>query len=357
MLVSTVAARLTPPAPGAASFWQRWVARRPRAEQTLTLGAVPLLTGLEGVFRSMKLTDVVCLWLNGSVAFLDTENNQGDLAVAFESARRPTGDGLESLRVLINRPADIHTIVDAHVSEGAEPTLTIGLCSRVPALRPRGGELAGAFLERIREVARTGEILRTAQHQHDELTKKLVSGLRRAGAMNVGSEPTRFSLVRPELEEMMWFRKLRFGRGLSAPRYRPAPARASGSGHRDPFSFFYFDPYHRIAEWALVDALHTGEYAGPNVAVCGTNGELLYNQSDAPGSGAHWLGKGVVTSALDGLTLVVADVVPHMDTLPKAVAARYRPDFVPDETTMTDPRLWEVHEDRGFTAAGFDVHG
>lgn len=357
MLVSTVAARLTPPAPVAGSFWQRWVERRPRAEQTLTLGPVPLLTGLEGVLRTLKLTDVVCLWLNGSVVFLDTENRQGDLAVAFQCARRPTGDGIKSLRVLINRPADIHTIVDAQVSGGAEPKLEIGLCSRVPALRPRAGELAGAFLERIREVARTGEMLRAAQHQHDELTKKLASGLRRAGATTVSGEPKRFSLVRPELEEMMWFRKLRFGGGLSAPRYRPAPARASGVGHRDPFSFFYFDPYHRVAEWALVDALHTGEYAGPDVAVCGTNGEFLYNQSDAGANGAQWLGKGVVTSALDGLTLVVGDVVPHLDSLPKAVAARYRPDFVPDETTMTDPRLWEVHADRGFTAVGFAVHG
>jgi hypothetical protein len=172
--------------------------------------------------------------------------------------------------------------------------------------------------------------------------------------------PTQLRWIRPDVEQMMWFRELRFGKAVSEPHYRPAPYEHRVSAYRDPFYFYFFDPYYGLLQWLLVDALTRDRYGGPEVIVVNSTREFLFDKRDAKRANAAWLGLDAVRTTAGGLGLSLGNWIPDpKEVLPSALAQSYRADFVEDTVDKQDPAQWNVHDDDaqfvGFDGVGYSL--
>src|SRR5262249_23089855 len=145
----------------------------------------------------------------------------------------------------------------------------------------------------------------------DRIAAKLGGAL--VGA-RVSTQPATVRIIRPGAQQMGRFRKLRFGDGVEAPRYRAVPTYQRAGAYADPFYYYYYDPYYDFMSWVMLDSMmHDHYWASPSVQVIDTGGQLV-----GTGDGIHaatdgWAGRDVVSFDGSDGSLAVASSIPDAD--------------------------------------------
>lgn len=233
-------------------------------------------------FHAADFDDVVAIRVGGSTIYADTEQRLDDLEDALrrvvESGR--LAPGFRSVRVVLSHRAEgLHTVaelvLDEEVARGTAP-LSVALTGRIEGLRVRPDESLLEYRARVDAALADGELER-CRAELDRSTRALSDALSEAfGSAAVRIEPTAVRVVAPGPLQVARFRHLGVGRRLRSPTYRPDPkAHTRSAAYDHAHVRYFFDPYHDLLCWIIVDAVLEGRAAATRMTIVDPDANVL----------------------------------------------------------------------------------
>jgi hypothetical protein len=290
--------------------------------EALTVSAFTIVDGLVRTFYAAGITNVISFLVDKRVVYMDTNNVPDDLPLLAQAAQQAgvLDRKFNQMRlVLTHEEAGVHIIFDVGIVDGVvkgTDEMWIDISGRVEELRVNPGETAQQFAERVRAFGRSPDAVEPYRLAVDAIKNRLFDALRTAipGA-RVTPSSTIVSIVRPDAEQIGRFRKLGFGSRASPPVYRPVPTLQRYGAYRDPFYYYYYDPYYDFMSWVLINDVITqpvhDHWHTDHVYVVSPTGQPLYAGSTAAEhANDGWLGSGAVAFDDTG-NLEVAPAIPE----------------------------------------------
>lgn len=292
-------------------------------KEELTVGALWLVEGLVEAFAAAGVHDVISFLVDKQAVYLDADEIPDDLPKVIGAAQVAgvlERSFTEMHLVLAHRTGALHTIIDCTIKNGVllgEAEMTVSLSARLRELQVQPGETAPHYAERVRAFAQSTDALEPTRRELDALTEKLSNELSvvLVGA-RVTREPATTRLVRPEGRQIGRFRRLGFGDGVQAPKYRAVPTTQRHGAYHDPFYYHYYDPYYDLTTYLMLDAMmHHHAWGSPHLHVVDPAGHHLFSGDAPPTStdaAAAWAGAGAVSFSESGALEVDHSIAPDI---------------------------------------------
>ncbi len=287
--------------------------------------------------REVEIRDVLSATVDGKVAYVDTDQNSGDLetAVAELDARGVLELPFEAMQLVLSERAEgLHTLVEVRLRRRVPTTvaeLVLAFAGRVEAMQIQRGESPEEFAARLRALAESGEAVARARERFaaklDAASRALARSLGEL-ALETKVSPVALRLIRPGPRALDHLRRLPWGAAVRMPSYRPVPVRQRSGAYDEPFYHHYFDPYFDFVAWVTLTELVAGRgWPGLDYEVVDADGERAFTAADAHGQAATAgeFGPGVTPVRIARGQLIVDPAVP-------VVAG-------PDPGEITDPRM------------------
>lgn len=290
--------------------------------EALTVSAFTIVDGLVRTFYAARITNVISLLVDKRVVYMDTNNVPDDLPLLAQAAQQSgiLDRKFNQMRlVLTHKEAGVHLIFDVGIVDGVvkgTDEMWIDISGRIEELRVSPGETAQQFAERVRTFGKSADAVEPYRLAVDAIKNRLVDALRTTipGA-RVTPSSTIVNVVRPDAEQIGRFRKLGFGSQATPPVYRPVPTLQRYGAYRDPFYYYYYDPYYDFMSWVLINDVLTQpvyhHWHTDHVYVVNPSGQPLYTGTTATEhANDGWLGSGAVAFD-DAGSLEVAPAIPE----------------------------------------------
>lgn len=278
-------------------FWNRMLSQvdqdlkdESSGKKQVVLQSVSLLTALAQGFSKAGVNDIVSLMVDDEVVFLDTMGRDDDLRYALEAVMNLPSDKSSFSHVFLvleHVLDDMHVVIEATVHskyrEGSYP-MRIRSMSRIMPLRPNGSEMAAAYAGRVRAFVRNPQAIQL----HREKLTTFSLAISKAMEEALPGCPMRISktlvqVTRLEPEQIQALGGLALGGQIPAQQYRPAPEAGTTGGLDDRYEYFYYDPYHALVNWCLLDAMITERtWSEKHFRVVHPNGSILHRGEDLP---------------------------------------------------------------------------
>jgi diguanylate cyclase (GGDEF)-like protein len=182
---------------------------------------------------------------------------------------------------------DMHLVIEATVHskyrEGSYP-MRICMMGRVKALRPNTGEQPANYAARIRAFVRKPEAIQLYRDQITDFTIAVSGAMEEAlPGCPLRVSKTLVQVTRLEPEQIQALGRLALGGQIPEQQYRPAPEAGTTGGLDDRYEYFYYDPYHALVNWCLLDAMITERtWSGSQFRVVHPTGSILHRGEDLP---------------------------------------------------------------------------
>jgi hypothetical protein len=321
--------------------WE-WIAgligREPQlgtGEGLSTVTGMGVLQPIVAALTEVGIIDVFSVTVDRRVAYVDTEENSGDLhtAVAELDARRVLEQPFELLQMVLSDHVDgVHTLVEVRLDRRVPvdaPELEVRFAGRIEAMRVARGESPSEFAERLRTLARGPAVAEAHERFASLVTSSAAALTAQLGelAESTTVDPVVIRLIRPGPRALDHFRRLTWGPSVRLPSYRPVPIRQRRGAYDELFYHHYFDPYFDFVSWVTLTELTAGRgWSGLDYEVVDEAGERVFGAADANGQAPHGgeYGQVAPVEILDD-ALVVDPAVPALG--------------LPDIGEIADPRL------------------
>lgn len=294
--------------------------------EVCTATGVSVFKAVSDALARVGITDVLSVTIDDKTAYVDTEENSGDLATAvaeLDARAVLEHEFLHMSMVSMHRAQQLRTLVDVglhrEVDRGA-PELRVAIASRHDAMQITRGEQPGAYAERLSTLAREPAPLVEARTRLEALVAELARALTdELGelALAVDQQPVQLRLIRPGPRALDRMRALNWGPAVRMPRYRPVPVRTRRGAYREPFSHHYFDPYFDFATYVTLREIVAGRgWSGLSFEVVEADGSPAFDAASSA-SAAPLVGPEGPTHAqllsIEEQGLRVAESVPHFE--------------------------------------------
>lgn len=311
----------------------RWVLSGPdphAGRKHITENGLTVLENLLRGFANAGFDDVVSVLVDRRAVYIDTKQQLHDLQAALEETVRcgALRDGLRDVHVVLSQRSDhLHNLAHLAVTDDVlvdESEVQIRWSTRIAALRVRGDEGALAYQQRIAAAAAQGEVdeaCKAASRDAQALAKALGETMAPA-QVSLDTMTTR--VVVPGPRQVGRFRHLGFGKRLRPRVYRAHPKDQRVGAYDDPHVYYYFDPYHDLLSWVLVQEALAGRWQAPGVEFVHPDGRLLFRGGQQPTEPLDVPSDSV---RLEENTLVIADDIPTMGFDPAEVGSPHAPGF------------------------------
>lgn len=279
--------------------------------------------------------NVIQVVADGEPLYVDRQQRRHDLEAVLNKieAHDLLRKGFEHLRVIFAKRYDgLHTVVKLDVRDYV-PTgtheFTARLSTRLSDLRPTNEETPLQWAERVRafvrDPAQLNDRLARVQEVVDAFARAMAQSLGVAGAT---TSPVEVRVVVPGARQVGRFRHLRFGQFVRSPTYRARPEEKRAGAYDDPHVYHFFDPYHDVLSWVLLDEILAGHWRRDDVLVLHPDGTVLATASNTQAleSLQFEVPRNAVTIGEGGIA--VAESVPAVSGLdPAEVGSPHAPGF------------------------------
>ena len=333
---------------------------RRSGEELTTVTGLSVFKHLTDAFMQQGITDVLSVAVDGKAAYVDTDENSGDLstAVAELDARRALEDPLDTMELVLSHRADgLHTLIQVHLRRrmpAGSSELVIAVAARLDSMQVQRGEDPSGYAERLRCLADDSALLEAARERLATLTRSAKLAIeQQLGELVVSSSisPVTLRLIRPGPRALDHFRRLTWGASVRMPKYRPVPIRTRQGAYDEPFYHHYFDPYFDFVAWITIEAIVAGQgWRGLEFEVVDADGQPAFTHDDCLGQAAiageyEGLEHGAASVAIVDDALVVNSAVPELNSV--------------DPGEIGDPRLivgyaGDGHADEGTAGANWN---
>ncbi len=269
----------------------RWVLSGPdpRAGHThITVSALAVFEKLLAGVEASGFDDVISVLVGRKPVYIDTQHRLDDIQEALEQTAKcgSLGEGFKDVHCVVSRPHDgMHSLVDVTLDEDVladQHELSLRWSTRMTDLRVRGDENPAQYLERVR-AALGSDGLRGAVSTTTAATEQLATQLEaQFGAVTLHRSPVVARVVVPGPTQIGRFRHLGFGQRLRARVYRPEPKDRRVGAYDDPHVYYYFDPYHDLLSWVLVQEALAGRWDATGVEFLHPDGRVLFRGGEQP---------------------------------------------------------------------------
>lgn len=322
------------PATGRLRGWLRWVLVGPSptdGHTHLVLNALATLERVLLAFAEAGFDDVIAVLVDRRPVYIDTQERLDDLPLALQRTVEcgALAKGVQGVQLVLSRRVDespqLHHLAEVtlcdDVLEG-EPQLRIRWSTRVVGLRVARDEDGPTYAQRIAASLADGALT-----QARGSTTAAVSALRDAltthlSPVRIEAPELRTAVVVPGPKQVGRFRHLGFGTRLRPRVYRPQPKDKRVGAYDDPHVYYYFDPYHDLLSWLMVDEALAGRWRDPAVEFVSPDGTALFAGGEAPPP-TFEVPRDAVTIERD--RLVVAESLPAMGFDPAEVGSPHAP--------------------------------
>ncbi|MCX4246841.1 hypothetical protein [Paraliomyxa miuraensis] len=258
------------------------------ARERLLGNALELLGATLQALATTGVRDVIAIVVGKHAVYTDTEQRLDDLDDAFarvvESGRLEPGFG--TVRVVLSHVADgLHTVaeltIDEEVAQGTAPA-SIELVSRTAELRITADEGPSQYRTRVDALLAEGGLERMRE-RGSALTRAASTALAAAfGPTSVRVEGPQLRIVAPGPVQVARLRHLGFRQRLRPPTHRPNPThRGRSPAYDHAHVHYYFDPYHDLLSWIVVEALLDGRAPVEQATVVDPDGKPLFTAGGA----------------------------------------------------------------------------
>jgi diguanylate cyclase (GGDEF)-like protein len=260
------------------------------AKKQVVLQSVSLLTALAQGFAKAGVNDIVSLIVDDEVVFLDTMGRDDDLRFALEAVMNlpPEKSSFNQVFLVLEHVLDdMHIVIEATVHakyrEGSYP-MRIRSMGRIMTLRPNPGELAPNYAGRVREFVRNPDAIQLYREKLTAFSMGIVRSMEEAlPGCPMRITKTLVQVTRLEPEQIQALGGLALGGQIPGQQYRPAPEEGSTGGLDDRYEYFYYDPYHLLVNWCLLDAMLTERsWSAKHFRVVHPTGSILHRGEDLP---------------------------------------------------------------------------
>lgn len=279
--------------------------------------------------------NVIHVVADGEALYVDRQQRRHDLDAVLSrvESHELLAKGFEHLRIVLSRRFEgMHTVaaidVRDHVQSG-EHEFTARFSTRLHDLRPEAGEDPVGWASRVRAFVQDAATIEARV----QAARKMVDGARRGFESNlklVGGTGMNVEIrvVVPGPRQVARFRHLQFGQFLRSPAYRALPEEKRVGAYDDPHVYHFFDPYHDLLSWVIVDEILAGHWRRPDVKLVHTDGTVLATatNTEALQSLQFEVPRSAVTIGEGGIA--VSESVPAVSTLdPAEVGSPHTPGF------------------------------
>lgn len=313
---------------------------RRSGEEVTTVTGLAVFKHITDALEQQGITDVLSCTVDRKAAYVDTDENSGDLATAVAEldARRALEEPIETMDLVLSHRADgLHTLIEVHLRRrvpAGSPELEVAFAARLDAMQVQRGDGPAVYAERLRAIAGDSALLQAAREHFAALTQSAKLAIeRQLGELVVSSSnsPIKLRLIRPGPRALDHFRRLTWGASVRMPKYRPVPIRNRHGAYDEPFYHHYFDPYFDFVAWITIEAIVAGQgWRGLKFVVVDADGQPAFTADDCSGQAA-------IAGAYEGLEAGVAPVSIVEDTL--VIHASVPEHNSADPGEIEDPRL------------------
>jgi hypothetical protein len=294
-------------------------------EDVATVSGLSVFKHVVDGLERLGITDVLSLIVDGKTAYVDTDENSGDLetAVSELDARAALESSFESMRLVLSHHHEgLRTLIELALRRRVPantPELVVQIAARLDDMQIRPGETPAMYAERLRAIAADTDTLSAARTRFAGLAKQIQHALgEELGELCVSStvSPVRLRLIRPGPRQLDHFRRLSWGPMVRMPKYRPVPISNRTGAYDEPFYHYYYDPYFDFVAWVTLTEIVAGRgWQGLDFEVVDSDARHLFGSQDAQGQlalGGEYEG---ISDAgelvrIAGTTLVVNPIVP-----------------------------------------------
>lgn len=273
------------PQSGRVSAMLRWIVSGPdpyAGKKRSTENGLEVVDKLLRGFGEAGFDDIVSVYVEEKPVYLDTEERLSDLSVALDRALESGAlkEGLKDIRLIASRQADgLHTLADVTVDDDVlveDKAVQIKLSSRISALRVQPDETALEYRERVVKIL-DAEGLDDSKRRADEVATRLAQSLsQQLDPAKVSKGETIARVVVPGPNQVGRFRHLGFGDRLRKRIYRPEPSEKHKEPYWDPHPSYYYDPYHDLFSWLVVEELIQGRYSSDGITFIHPGGDPAF---------------------------------------------------------------------------------
>ncbi|PRP89872.1 hypothetical protein ENSA5_70260 [Enhygromyxa salina] len=264
--------------------------------EVITVTGLSVFKPVTDALAQLGITDVLSVIVDGRIAYVDTEENSGDLATAIAEldARAVLEREFEAMKMVLSHRRDgLRTLIEVTVRRrvpAGSPELVIALAARLDSMQIARGESPTAYAERLRAIAADVPALEAARERFAALADEAKRALdEQLGELVVSSSvaPVELRLIRPGPRQLDHFRRLSWGPSVRMPKYRPVPIRSRLGAYDEPFYHYYFDPYFDFVAWVTLTEIVAGRgWQGLSFEVVNTDGARVFGARDALGEAA-----------------------------------------------------------------------
>ena len=271
-----------------------------------------LLAGL----RQAGFTDVVAISAGSRRIFVDEGPNTDDIDEALRQVVQSPHlrDHQPQLRVVASRTHDgLHSVVEVTVRSDAgndQPDVQIRWSTRVADLRVGERDTPVAYRSRVVQALADGRLSRAFDDTTAALGELAAALQSQLPGSRVKVGELRSRVVAPGPTQVGRFRHLGFSARVRPRTYRPQPPERRTGAYDDPHVYHYYDPYHDLLSWILLQEARGGRWSGPPTAFVRPDGSLIF-ESTAVDPGAA-LPVPPAAVEFGNKRLVVADDLPRV---------------------------------------------
>lgn len=266
-------------------------------EQPSPTHDVATITGLS-VFKpvtdalaQVDITDLLCVIVDSKIAYVDINEDSGDLAsaVAELDARAALAREFEVMTMtLSDRREGLRTLVEVTLARrvtAATPELRLRFAARLDAMQIDRGDTPVSYARRLRALAADTNALLAARERFAALVNRTQHELtKQLGALCLSSSitPVELRLIRPGPRQLDHFRGLTWSQTVRLPKYRPLPIRGRKGAYDEPFYHYYYDPYFDFVAWVTLSEIAAGRgWLGLPFEVLDPDGAHAFGSDDA----------------------------------------------------------------------------
>lgn len=235
-------------------------------------------------FEAGGFDDIIALYVEDKPVYLDTEERLSDLGVALDRALESGAleDGVKDVRLVASRQDDgLHTLADVTIDDDVlveDKAVNIKMSTRISRLRVQSDENALEYRARVVETL-DAEGLDGSKTRADQIAVRLAQSLsEQLDPAQVTKGDTSARVVVPGPTQVGRFRHLGFGERLRNRIYRPEPSQKHKEEFWDPHPCYYYDPYHDLFSWLVVEELIEGRYPSDGITFIHPGGDPAFEK-------------------------------------------------------------------------------
>jgi hypothetical protein len=263
------------------------------AQDVATITGLSVFKPVTDALAQVGVTDVLSVIVDDKIAYVDTNEDSGDLAsaVAELDARAVLEREFEVMSMtLADRREGLRTLIEVTLRRrvpASTPELRLHFAGRLDAMQVARGDTPVSYAKRLRALAADTSALVAARERFTARVGEAERALaQQLGALSLSCAvtPVELRLIRPGPRQLDHFRRLTWGSRVRLPKYRPVPIRGRRGAYDEPFYHYYYDPYFDFVAWVTLSEIAAGRgWQGLDFEVLDPDGSRVFDSGDPSG--------------------------------------------------------------------------